>query len=112
LFLLPIGAVQLATVDLPAVPPAAWAAVLYSAVLPAGIANVIVFQGVKLLGPTRITAFQFLVPAFAVVMAALVLAEPVRPAQVLGGAVIVAGILVTRSAGVGAAAGRLRRAVA
>jgi drug/metabolite transporter (DMT)-like permease len=97
LFLVPIGGAQLAATDWSAVTPEIWGAVVYSALLPAAISNVIVFQGVKLLGPTRITAYQFLVPAFAVVMAALFLAEPIRPAQVLGGIVIVAGILVTRS---------------
>jgi drug/metabolite transporter (DMT)-like permease len=58
---------------------------------------VVVFHAVKLLGPTRITAFQSLVPAIAVVLAGVFLAEPILPAQVLGGVVIVAGILVTRS---------------
>ena len=105
--LLPLGGAQLATVDLAAVPVPIWAAVLYSAVLPVALSNVIVFHGVKLLGPTRITAYQFLVPAFAVVMAAVFLQEPVRVAQVVGGAVIVAGIVVTRS---GSAAVRSRRA--
>jgi drug/metabolite transporter (DMT)-like permease len=102
LFLLPIGGVQLAAADLGAVPLAAWIAVLYSAVLPAALSNVVVFHGVKLLGPTRITAYQFLVPAFAVVMAAAFLQEPVRAAQIVGGIVIVAGILVTRSGSPGA----------
>ena len=37
------------------------------------------FHGVKLLGPTRVTALQFLVPALAVVMAAIFLGEPIRP---------------------------------
>jgi drug/metabolite transporter (DMT)-like permease len=107
LFLLPIGGAQLAEIDLSAVAPAVWAAVLYSAVFPVALSNVIVFHGVKLLGPTRIAAYQFLVPAFAVVMAAAFLQEPVRLAQVVGGVVIVAGILVTRS---GAATLRRRAA--
>lgn len=98
-FLIVPGGAQLATLDWSEVTAPVWAAVLYSAVLPVAFANVIVFHAVKLLGPTRITAFQFLVPAFAVVLGALVLAEPIRPAQILGGAVIVAGILVTRAAG-------------
>jgi drug/metabolite transporter (DMT)-like permease len=98
LFLLPLGGIQLAGTDWATVTPEVWGAVLYSALLPAAISNVIVFQGVKLLGPTRITAYQFLVPAFAVVMGAAFLAEPILPAQVIGGIVIVAGILATRSA--------------
>ena len=63
---------------------------------PPGFANVIVFHGVKLLGPTRVTALQFLVPALAVVMAAIFLGEPIRPVQVVGGVVILAGVALLR----------------
>ena len=54
------------------------------------------FHGVKLLGPTRVTALQFLVPALAVVMAAIFLGEPIRPIQVVGGAIILAGVALLR----------------
>lgn len=57
-------------------------------------ANVV---AVKVLGPTRTMLFQFLVPAFAVVLAAVFLGETIVIAQILGGAVIVCGILVSRS---------------
>ena len=50
----------------------------------------------KLLGPTRINAFQFLVPALAVVMAAIFLSEPIRPIQVVGGVIILAGVALLR----------------
>ncbi|HEU0235454.1 MAG TPA: DMT family transporter [Candidatus Limnocylindrales bacterium] len=95
--LLPLGVAQLATTSLDGIEAGVGAAVLYSAFLSAGVSNVVVFHAVRLLGPTRITAFQFLVPAVAVVLAAIFLAEPILPAQVLGGVVIVAGILLTRS---------------
>jgi drug/metabolite transporter (DMT)-like permease len=98
-FLLVPGGVQLLGVDWSRVTPPVWGAVLYSAVVPAGLSNVVVFHGVKLLGPTRITAYQFLVPAAAVVLGAAILQEPIRAAQLIGGAVIVAGILITRSGG-------------
>jgi drug/metabolite transporter (DMT)-like permease len=68
-------------------------------VLAAGISNVIVLNGVKLVGPTRTAALQFLVPALAVVFAAIFLHEPIRPGQVLGGIVIVGGVLLTRRSG-------------
>jgi drug/metabolite transporter (DMT)-like permease len=73
-------------------------AIVYSGVLAAALANVIVFRGVQLLGPTRITTIQALVPAFAVVLAYLFLQEPIRPVQVVGGAIIVAGVALTRRA--------------
>jgi drug/metabolite transporter (DMT)-like permease len=105
----PIGVAQLARVDIVAVPPEAWWGVLYSATLAAGIANVVVFHAVRLLGPTRITAFQSLVPAFAVVLAAIVLAEPILPGQVVGGAIIVAGVWLTRRDALPTRPMRLRR---
>ena len=71
-------------------------AVAYSGLLAAALANIIVFDGVRLLGPTRITTIQALVPAMAVVLAYLFLGEPIRPAQVVGGAIIVAGVALTR----------------
>jgi len=75
----------------------AWGGLLYSAILPAGLANVLVFHAIRLLGPTRITAFQFLVPFMAVVLAAVFIGEPVRTAQIAGGAVIVGGVALTRA---------------
>jgi drug/metabolite transporter (DMT)-like permease len=75
---------------------AAWGELLYSALLPAGIANVVVFHAIRLLGPTRITAYQFLVPFIAVVLGSLFLREPIRTAQIVGGVVIVGGVALTR----------------
>jgi probable blue pigment (indigoidine) exporter len=83
---------------------------VYAGTLAAGFSNVVVFHGLKLLGPTRVTAFQFLVPPLAVVLAAVFLGEAIRPVQVAGGVIILAGVallrggswprgLVTRSSG-------------
>jgi drug/metabolite transporter (DMT)-like permease len=94
--LAPIAASQLATVDAATVTPGVLAAVLYSGFLAAGVANVIVSNGIRVVGPTRTAAYQFLVPALAVVLAFLFLAEPIRPGQVVGGLVIVGGVLITR----------------
>jgi drug/metabolite transporter (DMT)-like permease len=94
--LAPIAASQLSTVDPAAVTPGVVGAVLYSGFLAAGMANVIVLNGVRLVGPTRTSAYQFLVPALAVLLAFAFLAEPIRIGQVLGGIVIVAGVLITR----------------
>jgi drug/metabolite transporter (DMT)-like permease len=94
--LAPVAATQLATVNPADLTPGVLGAVLYSGFLAAGMSNVIVSNGVKVVGPTRTAAYQFLVPALAVVLAFLFLAEPIRPGQVVGGVVIVAGVLVTR----------------
>jgi drug/metabolite transporter (DMT)-like permease len=94
--LAPVAATQLSTVDAADLTPGVLGAVLYSGFLAAGISNVIVSNGIKVVGPTRTSAYQFLVPALAVVLAFLFLAEPIRPGQVIGGIVIVAGVLITR----------------
>lgn len=94
--------------DWPAVRPEAWAGLAFSAFIPAGIANVLVFSAVRLLGPTRVTVYQFLVPFIAVLLGAVFLSEAVRVEQLLGGAVIVLGLVVARSDRLTAFGGWLR----
>jgi drug/metabolite transporter (DMT)-like permease len=96
LFMAPIGIGQLISSDISGFGLPVILAVLYSGTLAAGLANVVIFHAVKLLGPTRITALQFLVPVLAVAMAAVFLAEPIRPVQVVGGAVILGGVALLR----------------
>jgi drug/metabolite transporter (DMT)-like permease len=102
------GSAQAMGVDWRSVDVNAWAGLAFAAFIPAGIANVIVFSAIRLLGPTRITAYQFLVPFIAVVMGAAFLAEPTRIEQILGGVVIVVGVVLTRSDRAGDLAGWLR----
>ena len=96
IFMAPVGIAQLATTDPATIGIPVILAVVYAGTLAAGISNVVVFHGLKLLGPTRVTAFQFLVPALAVVLAAVFLGEPIRQVQVLGGVVILAGVALLR----------------
>lgn len=100
-FLVPLGiAESIARPGAVVVTPAAILAILYSGALAAGIANVFVFNAIRYVGPTRATAMQFLVPAGAVILGAIFLAEPVGPPQVIGGAVIVLGVALTRRAAI------------
>lgn len=94
--LAPLAVLQLATVEGPVITPEILGAVLYAGLLAAGVSNVIVMNGIKVVGPTRTAALQFLVPALAVVFAAIFLNEAIRPGQVVGGIVIVAGVVLTR----------------
>jgi drug/metabolite transporter (DMT)-like permease len=91
------GLVQGWGVSWSAIDASAWAGLAFSAFVPAGLANVVVFSAIKLLGPTRITAYQFLVPFIAVLLGAAFISEPVRVGQLIGGVVIVLGVVVTRS---------------
>ena len=102
IFLAPVGLWQLASVDLAQVGPGQIGAIAYSGLLSSALGNVVVFWGISLLGPTRITNLQFLPPALAIVFAAIFLGDPILAGQVVGGAIIVAGVLLARS-------GRARR---
>ncbi|HEX7474203.1 MAG TPA: DMT family transporter [Candidatus Limnocylindrales bacterium] len=96
LFLAPIGVWQLTGIDATHVGPVQIGAIAYSGLLSSALGNVVVFWGISLLGPTRITNLQFLPPALAIVFAAIFLGDPILAGQILGGAVIVAGVLLAR----------------
>ena len=95
--MLPLAGWQLTTFDPSHIHASTIGLFLFCALLAAAAANVVMFEAVKVLGPTRAMLFQFLVPAFAVVLAALFLGEAIVVGQVVGGAVIVLGIIVARS---------------
>jgi drug/metabolite transporter (DMT)-like permease len=71
-------------------------AILYSGILAAGLSNVLIMRGIKVIGPTRVTVLQYGVSPLAVVMGAIFLQEPIRPTQIVGGVVIVLGVIVAR----------------
>ncbi|HET9754922.1 MAG TPA: DMT family transporter [Candidatus Limnocylindrales bacterium] len=105
LVLIPLGVAQLAAPGALGPEQAAQLvpivlAIVYSGVLAAAVANVVVFNGVRLLGPTRVITLQSFVPPMAVVLAFVFLQEPIRPAQVVGGLIIVLGVALTRRASV------------
>jgi drug/metabolite transporter (DMT)-like permease len=95
--MLPFAAWQATTFDPSRIHPGTIVQFLFCALLAAAAANVVMFEAVKVLGPTRAMLYQFTIPAFAVVLAAIFLGEVIVVGQVLGGVVIVLGILVARS---------------
>ncbi len=95
------GSVQLAGAGGAWVTPQTIVAIAYSGIVAGGLASVLIFRAIAVVGPSRVANLQLLVPALAVLFAALVLGEPVLVGQVLGGAVIVAGILIARRAPAG-----------
>jgi drug/metabolite transporter (DMT)-like permease len=109
LVLLPFGATEVAVNGLPDLTPAVAIGILYSGSLAAGISNVLVFNAIRLAGPTVVTSSQFLVPAGAVLLGAVLLGEPIGVAQVIGGVVIVAGVWLTRRASVPGVRALVRR---
>jgi drug/metabolite transporter (DMT)-like permease len=95
------GGFQLAQAGPGWVVPAALAAIAYSGIVAGGLATVLIFRAIALVGPSRVANLQLLVPALTVLLAALVIQEPVLPGQVVGGAVIVIGIVISRRAPMG-----------
>jgi drug/metabolite transporter (DMT)-like permease len=95
--MLPLAAWQVASFDPSRIHASTIAFFLFCSLLAAAAANVVMFEAVKVLGPARAMLFQFLVPAFAVAMAAVFLGEAIVVGQLAGGVVIVIGILVARS---------------
>ncbi|HEY4753315.1 MAG TPA: DMT family transporter, partial [Candidatus Limnocylindrales bacterium] len=108
LFLLPFGVWDAVTSPPASIPPAAIVGVLYSGALAAGIANVLVFNAIRVVGPARTSTMQLLVPAGAVLLGAVFLGEAIAPAEVVGGVVIVLGVAMTRRTTVVPAALRAR----
>ena len=92
----PFGLIPLIGFDFASVPPGAWLLLLFSSIVSVAVANVVTLHGVRLLGPTRVTSYQFLTPFITLVLAALLLSEPILPGQVVGGLVIGLGILIAR----------------
>lgn len=94
--LLLAGAPQLLTVGWGSVSPVAWAGVLYTGILGVAGAYLLWNLGVQRLGGTRAAIYSNLVPVIAVVTAALTLHEQITSLHLVGGAVILFGIVLTR----------------
>jgi drug/metabolite transporter (DMT)-like permease len=73
------------------------ACLIYSGVLSTGLALPMWSFGVKHAGAAHATMFQNLSPIVAIVSAWLMLGEPLNPAQAVGGALILGGLLIMRS---------------
>lgn len=75
---------------------AEWLAILYSGSLSTGLAYGLWNTGVQQVGPSRAAAFSNLTPFVGVAAGVVLLGEPAAWLQMVGGAVIVAGIVVMR----------------
>lgn len=76
-----------------------WLGVVYGGVLSIGIAYLIWYYGVKLLGNTRTSVYSNLTPVLALIVAWLVLREVPSVGQVAGAAVIVGGVTLAQRRG-------------
>jgi probable blue pigment (indigoidine) exporter len=65
-------------------------------VLAVGFCNAAYFRGLEVLGATRAAVYTYLQPFLGALAALLLLGETLRPWQLLGGAVVVAGVVLGR----------------
>ena len=97
LILAPLTAFQLLLVK-PGAPPFVWATVAYMALFPSVAAYLIFSWALKRLPASHLAMFSYLQPLCAVVLAAMILHEPVEPPVLWGGCLILAGVAVTELA--------------
>jgi drug/metabolite transporter (DMT)-like permease len=90
------GGWTLGDVDYGAVNGLAWAAIAYSTVGGLLIANVIWFRAIRRVGPSRSSFYLNIQPFGAAVLAVILLGEHISVVQILGGALIGLGILLSR----------------
>jgi drug/metabolite transporter (DMT)-like permease len=95
LFLVGLPAV-LAT-DLAAISTGAWIGVIYAGALSIGVAYLIWYYGVNIIGNTGTAAYSNLVPVVALTAAWLQLGEVPHAGQVAGAAVIIAGVTLAQA---------------
>ena len=102
-----IGAALLFVVSIPSLrsqdwsltTPLGWTGLVVSGTLAVGLSYVIWYHGVEHLGSARTAVFSNTVPIVALVTAWLTLGETPGPFQLVGAALIIAGVLLTRLRG-------------
>ena len=73
-----------------------WGAIAYSGALSTGVAYWLWYDAVQRVGPARAAAFSNLTPFVGVAAGVVFLGEPFVPLQVVGGALVIAGLVVMR----------------
>jgi drug/metabolite transporter (DMT)-like permease len=87
-----VGLPDVLRTDLGAVSTSAWIGVVYAGALSIGLAYLIWYYGVRIIGNTRTSAYSNLVPVVALTAAWIQLGEVPKLGQILGAAIIIGGI--------------------
>lgn len=78
--------------------PAQWGYWLYTAIFPVGVAFLGLSFAFERLGVSRTMVYMYLMPVAAVALAALFFGDPLTPARILGGLIVLLGVILTRVA--------------
>ena len=95
-FIVLAGVPGLIRMDWAAVSLKAWLGVVYAGVFAIGIAYLLWYRGVRVIGQNRTSVYQNLVPVLALVSAWLWLAETPTTQQLIGAGVILSGVVAAR----------------
>ncbi|MDE2678987.1 MAG: EamA family transporter [Gemmatimonadota bacterium] len=95
-FIVLAGVPGLVRTDWSAVSLQAWLGVVYAGVFAIGLAYLLWYRGVRVIGQNRTSVYQNLVPVVALLSAWLWLSETPTPQQVIGACVILCGVVVAR----------------
>jgi len=71
---------------------------LYTAIFPVGVAFLGLTAGLDRLGVSRVMVYMYLIPVAGVGLSAAFFGDPLTPARVLGGLIVLAGVILTRVA--------------
>jgi drug/metabolite transporter (DMT)-like permease len=84
--------------DWAAMRPGHWASFLYTAILAGALGYLFWYEGINRLGIARSVIYSYLIPVFAMLSAVTFLGEHVSLAQLIGAAVVITGLAMTRKA--------------
>jgi len=94
--LLCAAAPQLAAQDFGSLPALVWVAFIFAVLGPLVLTNLLWFNSIERVGPSRAALYANLQPFFGAIFALLILSESVTRLQVAGGVLIAVGILLSR----------------
>ncbi|HTR84855.1 MAG TPA: DMT family transporter [Reyranella sp.] len=69
---------------------------LYTAIFPVGVAFLGISAGLERLGVSRVMVYMYLIPVAGVGLSAAFFGDPLTPARVLGGLIVLLGVILTR----------------
>ncbi|HYT50732.1 MAG TPA: DMT family transporter [Gaiellaceae bacterium] len=96
ILLLIAGAPQLASQDYASLPSLIWVAYVFAVLGPLCLTNLLWFNSIEQVGPSRASLYANLQPFLGAIFALLILSESITALQVGGGLLIAAGIVLSR----------------
>lgn len=85
------------------IPLSAWIGVLYMSIFPSVIGYLFQQVAIKEIGPSRTSIFVNLIPVFSIILAVLILKEPLQPLKLLTAGIILIGVYICQTSAMSSA---------